>query len=159
MVGTTDEKAEITFHSEPTQPEIDFIIKELHTIFGEDFDYQGNMLSAWSGIRPLVKTVEGDEEKERETEKKPRTMFTGFNEFMKDKIRWFAFKIHGQSNDQTASLARNHVIEESESGLISLMGGKWTSFRKMGEETVDKIIERNKKQFEPKYEESQTLKF
>lgn len=37
------------------------------------------------------------------------------------------------------------------------MGGKWTAFRKMGEETVDKILEKNT--FETKYNEGQTLKF
>jgi glycerol-3-phosphate dehydrogenase len=33
------------------------------------------------------------------------------------------------------------------------MGGKWTSFRRMGEETVDKILEVNEK-MEKKYESS-----
>ena len=51
------------------------------------------------------------------------------------------------------------MIEVSHSGLVSVMGGKWTAFRKMGEETVDKIIEKNKGALEPKYEQSQTLKF
>ena len=42
----------------------------------------------------------------------------------------------------TAQLARNHVIETCpDSGLVSLMGGKWTSYRAMGEETVDHILE------------------
>ena len=44
------------------------------------------------------------------------------------------------------------MIEVSDSGLVSLMGGKWTSFRKMGEETVDKILNENK--LEAKYQES-----
>lgn len=39
------------------------------------------------------------------------------------------------------------------------MGGKWTSFRQMGAETVDAILKHFKGEFEPKYEESQTLKF
>ena len=28
----------------------------------------------------------------------------------------------------------------SDSGLVSLMGGKWTSYRSQGEECVDKIL-------------------
>lgn len=48
--------------------------------------------------------------------------------------------IHGKVEASTANLSRNHVIEETPSGLISLMGGKWTSFRKMGEETVEHIL-------------------
>jgi glycerol-3-phosphate dehydrogenase len=38
------------------------------------------------------------------------------------------------------------------------MGGKWTSFRHMGVETVDKILKLNKDLL-PKYDETQTLNF
>ncbi|EAR93558.2 FAD-dependent oxidoreductase (macronuclear) [Tetrahymena thermophila SB210] len=41
----------------------------------------------------------------------------------------------------TKKIARTHVIEVSKNGLVSLMGGKWTVYRCMGEETVDKILE------------------
>ena len=37
----------------------------------------------------------------------------------------------------TKSIARTHVIEEQKSGLVSLMGGKWTTYRRMGEDVVD----------------------
>lgn len=50
------------------------------------------------------------------------------------------------------------MIEFSDSGLVSLMGGKLTSFRKMGEETVDKIL-KHTKSIETKYETGQTLNF
>ena len=62
----------------------------------------------------------------------------------------------------TASISRNHVIEViPESGLVSLMGGKWTSFRSQGEETVDLIIKDNPDRFKDtlKNETGQTLKF
>lgn len=39
MVGTTDEKCEITHNVEAPKEDIDFIINELKLIFGEDFDY------------------------------------------------------------------------------------------------------------------------
>jgi glycerol-3-phosphate dehydrogenase len=39
------------------------------------------------------------------------------------------------------------------------MGGKWTTFRQIGEETVDQIIQENKAKLEPKYEKSMTHKF
>ena len=64
-----------------------------------------------------------------------------------------------QNKAGTASLIRNHIIEVSESGLVSLMGGKLTSYRKMGEETVDKILRNPKLRLETKYELSQTQKF
>lgn len=37
----------------------------------------------------------------------------------------------------TKDIARTHVIERSKSGLYSLMGGKWTTYRKMGEDLVN----------------------
>jgi len=37
----------------------------------------------------------------------------------------------------TARLARDHVILESESGLVTLAGGKWTTYRKMAEDLVN----------------------
>jgi len=51
----------------------------------------------------------------------------------------------------TAKLSRTHEIEVSKSGLVSLMGGKWTSFRIMGEHTVDEIL-KNNPDIEPKHE-------
>ena len=47
----------------------------------------------------------------------------------------------------TKDIARSHVIQKSNSGLYSLMGGKWTTFRKMGEQLVDCIV-KDEKQLE-----------
>ncbi|KAI8981427.1 FAD dependent oxidoreductase-domain-containing protein [Pilobolus umbonatus] len=41
----------------------------------------------------------------------------------------------------TESLVRNHMIHVSENNLITIAGGKWTTYRAMAEETVDKAIE------------------
>ena len=40
----------------------------------------------------------------------------------------------------TAKLARDHVIEESENGLLTIAGGKWTTYRKMALDTVDRAL-------------------
>ncbi|KAF8544193.1 glycerol-3-phosphate dehydrogenase [Trichophaea hybrida] len=40
----------------------------------------------------------------------------------------------------TESLVRNHLINVSNSGLITIAGGKWTTYRQMAEETVDEAI-------------------
>ena len=37
----------------------------------------------------------------------------------------------------TAALARDHTINISNSGLLTIAGGKWTTYRKMAEDTVD----------------------
>lgn len=60
MVGTTDEFCEATHHCEPSQKEIDFIIDEIKPFLGQDYDYKGNLLSAWAGLRPLVKSQASD---------------------------------------------------------------------------------------------------
>lgn len=38
----------------------------------------------------------------------------------------------------TAQLSRDHHIEISKSGLVSIAGGKWTTYRKMGEDVVNR---------------------
>ena len=40
----------------------------------------------------------------------------------------------------TARLARDHVLEESPSGLLTIAGGKWTTYRKMAEDVVDHAV-------------------
>ena len=39
----------------------------------------------------------------------------------------------------TAKLSRDHVINTSKSGLITIAGGKWTTYRKMALDTVDEV--------------------
>lgn len=39
----------------------------------------------------------------------------------------------------TKELSRDHKLIVSKSGLVTITGGKWTTYRKMGEETVDLV--------------------
>lgn len=39
----------------------------------------------------------------------------------------------------TKKISRNHEVLVSDSGLVTLVGGKWTTYRKMAEDTVDMI--------------------
>ena len=41
----------------------------------------------------------------------------------------------------TASLSRDHHISIGDSGLITIAGGKWTTYRKMGEDAVDIAVQ------------------
>ncbi|WP_447641124.1 MULTISPECIES: FAD-dependent oxidoreductase [Chitinophagaceae] len=41
----------------------------------------------------------------------------------------------------TKEISRSHKIMVSESGLITIIGGKWTTFRRMAQDTIDKAIE------------------
>jgi glycerol-3-phosphate dehydrogenase len=38
---------------------------------------------------------------------------------------------------KTAALSRDHTLLISPSGLVTLAGGKWTTYRRMGEDTID----------------------
>ena len=41
------------------------------------------------------------------------------------------------SDDSTAAVSRDHTIHISRSGLVTIAGGKWTTCRKMAEDTID----------------------
>ncbi|TWI95298.1 glycerol-3-phosphate dehydrogenase [Mucilaginibacter frigoritolerans] len=44
-------------------------------------------------------------------------------------------------SSKTKEISRSHKLIVSESGLITITGGKWTTYRRMGEDTIDKAIE------------------
>jgi glycerol-3-phosphate dehydrogenase len=44
----------------------------------------------------------------------------------------------------TAKISREHRIDISPSGLITIAGGKWTTYRRMAEDTLDFAIERGR---------------
>jgi glycerol-3-phosphate dehydrogenase len=45
-----------------------------------------------------------------------------------------------EGKTKTKEISRSHKVIISKSNLVSLIGGKWTTFRKMGEDTLDKIL-------------------
>lgn len=42
---------------------------------------------------------------------------------------------------RTASLSREHAVMVSDSGLVTITGGKWTTYRRMGLDVVDRAVE------------------
>jgi glycerol-3-phosphate dehydrogenase len=48
--------------------------------------------------------------------------------------------VRASHSSRTAALSRDHTIEVSSSGLISIAGGKWTTYRRMAEDCVDRAI-------------------
>eukprot|EP01125_Pyxidicula_operculata_P015527 TRINITY_DN5277_c0_g1_i1.p1 TRINITY_DN5277_c0_g1~~TRINITY_DN5277_c0_g1_i1.p1 ORF type:complete len:535 (-),score=81.07 TRINITY_DN5277_c0_g1_i1:543-2147(-) len=106
IAGTTDSPTELTDNPKPMEEEIHFILKEISRYLCEDIHVRrGDVLAAWSGIRPLVKDLSNT------------------------------------SGKKTQSLSRRHVLLVSDSKLLTIAGGKWTIFRRMAEDTVDKAIE------------------
>lgn len=42
---------------------------------------------------------------------------------------------------QTKSISRSHKVVVSASGLVSIMGGKWTTYRRMAQDTMTRVID------------------
>lgn len=72
---------------------------------------ESDVLASWTGLRPLV----AHEKAQADT--------------------------RGKAPAQTARLSRDHTTITSRSGLITITGGKWTTYRKMAEDAVDLAVE------------------
>ena len=46
--------------------------------------------------------------------------------------------VKAAAGEDTKKLSRDHLIRVSDSGLVTLTGGKWTTYRKMAEDVVDR---------------------
>lgn len=60
------------------------------------------------------------------TRKDVRSVFAGLRPLVKS-----------GGEGSTASISRDHTLIISESGLVTITGGKWTTYRKMAQDTVD----------------------
>jgi len=62
----------------------------------------------------------------------------------KDVLSWFAglrpLVQPNQSGVLTKAMSREHMVVISPSGLVTIVGGKWTTYRKMAEDTVNDAI-------------------
>ncbi|KAF2359269.1 EF-hand domain [Trinorchestia longiramus] len=103
IAGTTDTPCKVTNNPAPTEDDIQFILQEVKNYLSPDVEVRrGDVLSAWSGIRPLVQDP---------------------------------------NKTDTQSIARNHVVHCSPSGLVTVAGGKWTTYRSMAVDTLDAAIQ------------------
>jgi len=59
------------------------------------------------------------------------------------KAAWCGIRplVKDPNSSDTQNVVRSHALFVSPSGLITIAGGKWTTFREMAEQTVDKAIE------------------
>ncbi|KAI9612598.1 hypothetical protein H4Q26_007755 [Puccinia striiformis f. sp. tritici PST-130] len=86
----------------PKEQEIQWVLGEVRNYLSPELKVRrGDVLSAWCGLRPLVRDPAAKD---------------------------------------TQSLVRNHMVHVSPSGLLTIAGGKWTTYRAMAEETVDAAI-------------------
>ncbi|KAJ1303403.1 hypothetical protein OPQ81_011595 [Rhizoctonia solani] len=103
IAGTTDSPSNVDREPRPKEEDIRWILEEVRRYLSPDIKVRrGDVLSAWSGLRPLVRDP---------------------------------------AAKSTEGLVRNHMINVSDSGLVTIAGGKWTTYRAMAEETVDRAIQ------------------
>jgi glycerol-3-phosphate dehydrogenase len=101
LVGTTDEpvdRASTEPHS--MRSERRFLFEHIERYFGRTPKTE-EILSVWSGLRPLVRKGGG----------------------------------------KTSKLSRDHTILVSKSGVVTVTGGKWTTYRRMGQDAIDHAAE------------------
>ncbi len=104
LAGTTDVPLDkIPENPTPTEADIQDILQELQHYIKFPVRRE-DVLSAWSGIRPLVKD--------------PRAKDSG----------------------STQNLVRSHLLFTSDTGLVTISGGKWTTYREMAEETINEVV-------------------
>ncbi|KAK4750242.1 hypothetical protein SAY87_027691 [Trapa incisa] len=104
VAGTTDSNTSITMLPEPHEDEIQFILDAICDYLNVKVR-RTDVLSAWSGIRPLAVDP---------------------------------------SAKSTESISRDHVVCEDFPGLVTITGGKWTTYRSMAEDAVDAAIKSGK---------------
>ncbi|MDZ7820157.1 MAG: FAD-dependent oxidoreductase [Aliarcobacter sp.] len=109
LIGTTDNSCVYEENPKVKDEEIEYLLNEVNIYFQKTLKKE-DILSSWSGIRPLIKT---------------------------------------NNKNSTQEIVREHLITNSKNGLISIAGGKWTTYRKMAEDLMDFLIDKkylNKKE-------------
>ncbi|KAL0838023.1 hypothetical protein Bca101_089913 [Brassica carinata] len=104
VAGTTDSNTSITPLPEPHEDEIQFILDAISDYLNIKVR-RTDVLSAWSGIRPLAMDP---------------------------------------TAKSTESISRDHVVFEEHPGLVTITGGKWTTYRSMAEDAVNAAIKSGK---------------
>jgi glycerol-3-phosphate dehydrogenase len=101
LIGTTDTPVdEATLEPDATAQEIEFIFETASDYLAKRPTH-ADVLSVFTGIRPLVKADDGS---------------------------------------GTSALSRDHTLQISASGLLTIAGGKWTTYRHMAQDAVDHAI-------------------
>ena len=101
VVGTTDEPMPgSTTEPRSTSQEREFLTDHIRKYLGRTVG-RGDVLSVWSGLRPLA----------------------------------------ASGSASTSKLSRDHKVIVSDTGLVTITGGKWTTYRRMGEDAINHVAE------------------
>ncbi|XP_009999376.1 PREDICTED: glycerol-3-phosphate dehydrogenase, mitochondrial [Chaetura pelagica] len=62
--------------------------------------------------------------------------------FILNEVRnYLSADVEDPNSKDTQSISRNHVVNISDSGLVTIAGGKWTTYRAMAQDAVDAAIQ------------------
>lgn len=112
LAGTTDiPMKQIPENPTATEADIQDILKELQHYIKFPVKRE-DVLSAWAGIRPLVK----------------------------DPRKRIGENPHRVAASSTQELVRSHFLFTSDNDLVTIAGGKWTTYREMSEETINEVV-------------------
>ena len=106
IAGTTDSLVPLPVEREPKarEDEVRWVLEEIRHYLSPDIRVRrGDVLSAWAGVRPLIRAPAED-------------------------------------GKGTQGLVHSHMLHVSPSGLLTIAGGKWTTYRAMAAETVDLAV-------------------
>ncbi|EUD65702.1 glycerol-3-phosphate dehydrogenase [Plasmodium inui San Antonio 1] len=138
IVGTTDEQRQLQENPQIQKKDADFLASELAKYINVDAEeIKKDIKAAWCGFRPLV----------MDTKKKKKTVSK------KGTQKSEAKEDHHTTTETVAThkISRSHEIIEDENGLISILGGKWTIYRKMAQDTLDYIAKKHSNKIKSKY--------
>jgi len=114
ILGTTDTpRDDLAREPAPFKAEVDFILGEAGRYLARA-PARADVRSVWVGLRPLVKPP-GDESGDGEG---------------------------GAAKAHTKALSREHTVVVGRSGLVTVTGGKWTTYRAMAEDVLERAMER-----------------
>ncbi|ODQ81109.1 hypothetical protein BABINDRAFT_165822 [Babjeviella inositovora NRRL Y-12698] len=113
LAGTTDNpESSVPENPIPTEADIQDILNEMQHYVKFPVRRE-DVLSAWSGIRPLVRDPSKVDP-------------------------------NAPEGNSTQGIVRSHLVYETPSDLITISGGKWTTYREMSEDTVNHVVKKFK---------------
>jgi len=110
-VGTTDTDYQGPIDDpQCTKDDIDYVLRALNASVTTGVE-STDVIGVWAGLRPLVKQVNAEEGTGR-----------------------------GGKAARTADLSRRHLVKRGDTDVITVTGGKLTTYREMAEDTVDEVV-------------------
>lgn len=121
LAGTTEVAAEVAADPAPAAAELAYLARHLRSYLNLQVTAD-DVTAAWSGLRPLIAA--------------PARRESGGRRTVSGRPPAGAGRARG-----TAALARDYLLAPSASGLLTVAGGKWTTYRAMAVQAVNRAVE------------------